>query len=112
LVVLGVFWLALQLFGPYTSLRNRVIFVVGTERLQQWAIETLDHPPPTDPFQKIVLEANDLPEDIRTLAGTYTGVELSDDGKNDYLWRLSTPNANKESTRHFVMSADARLSSF
>ena len=49
LVVLGVFWLALQLFGPYTSLRNRVIFVVGTERLQQWAIETLDHPPPADP---------------------------------------------------------------
>lgn len=85
LVVLGVLWLALQLFGPYTSLRNRVIFVVGTERLQQWAIETLDHPPPADPFGRILLEANDLPEDIRTLAGTYTGVTLSEDGRNDFI---------------------------
>ena len=85
LAVLGGIWLALQLFGTYTSLRNRVIYVVGTERLQQWAVETLDHPPPADPYGRIMLEANDLPEDIRMLAGTYTGVELSDDGKNDYI---------------------------
>jgi hypothetical protein len=86
LVVLGVLWLALQLFGPYTSLRNRVIYVVGTERLQQWAMETLDHPPPADPYGRIMLEANDLPEDIRMLAGTVNGVVFFKDGKNDYVF--------------------------
>jgi hypothetical protein len=85
LVVLGVLWLALQLFGPYTSLRNRVIFVVGTERLQQWAIETLDHPPPVDKNGNILLEANDLPEDIRTLTGFYNVVWLSEDGSHDCI---------------------------
>lgn len=85
LVVLGVLWLGLQLFGPYTSLRNRVIFVVGTERLQQWAIETLDHPPPADSIGRIELEVNDLPEDIRTLAGTDNGVLSSEDGSPDCI---------------------------
>ena len=37
LAILAAFWLALQFAGPYTSLRNRVVWIVGTERLQQWA---------------------------------------------------------------------------
>ncbi len=85
LVVLGVLWLALQLFGPYTSLRNRVIFVVGTERLQQWATETLDHPPPVDLFGRVVLEASDLPDDIRTLAGTNNVIVVSESHSDDYI---------------------------
>ncbi|MHB8974869.1 MAG: hypothetical protein ACYC3X_31975 [Pirellulaceae bacterium] len=85
LAVLAVFWLILQFIGPYTSLRNRVVFVVGTERLQQWAIETLDHPPPADTFGTILLEANDLPEDIRTLAGMYNVVLLSEDHSDDCI---------------------------
>ena len=28
----------LQFIAPYTSLRNRVVWAVGTERLQQWAV--------------------------------------------------------------------------
>lgn len=48
LAVFAAAWLALQFFGPYTSLRNRVVWTVGTERLQQWAVEVLDNPPPRD----------------------------------------------------------------
>ena len=39
-------WVGLQLFGPYTSLRNRIVWVVGTERLREWADEVFANPPP------------------------------------------------------------------
>jgi hypothetical protein len=88
LVILGVFWIALQFFGPYTGLRNRVVWVVGTERLQQWAVETLDNPPPADEHGRIILDRDSLPEDIQNVAGylpEYNVVFLSDDGKADRL---------------------------
>jgi hypothetical protein len=88
MAILAAFWLALQFFGPYTSLRNRVVWVVGTERLQQWAVETLDNPPPPDENGMILLDRDALPEDIRSVAGhlpQYNVVFLSDDGKNDRI---------------------------
>lgn len=69
LTKLLVFWLALQFLGPYTSLRNRVVWIVGTERLQQWAVQVLDNPPPPDEYGRRYLEPSDLPDDIRILAG-------------------------------------------
>ena len=69
LTTLIVFWLLLQFFGPYTSLRNRVVWIVGTDRLQQWAIDVLDNPPQPDEHDKRYLDVNALPEDIRILAG-------------------------------------------
>ena len=67
LVMFVVAWLALQFFGPYTSLRNRVVWIVGTERLQQWAVEVLDEPPTIDENGLILLDGDSLPEDIRNL---------------------------------------------
>ena len=72
--ILAAFWLALQFFGPYTSLRNRVVWVVGTERLQQWAVETLDNPPPRNMHGMILLDRDTLPEDIRKIAGHHNVV--------------------------------------
>jgi hypothetical protein len=84
--IFAVFWLALQFLGPYTSLRNRVVWVVGTERLQQWAIETLDNPPPADDeYGMILLNRNDLPEDIQMVAGHHNVVFLSHDGTEDRI---------------------------
>ncbi len=71
--ILAVSWLALQSFGPYTSLRNRVVWVVGTERLQQWAVETLDNPP-LGVRGVILLDRDTLPEDIRKIAGHHNVV--------------------------------------
>ena len=85
LSVFAAAWLALQFFGPYTSLRNRVVWVVGTERLQQWAVETLDNPPPADREGRIQLDRDALPEGIRSVAGNYNVVMLSDDGKPDRI---------------------------
>ena len=88
LAILAAFWLALQFVGPYTNLRNRVVWVVGTERLQQWAVETLDNPPPADEDGRIILDRDSLPEDIRSVAGyvpQYNVVFPSDDGKADRL---------------------------
>jgi hypothetical protein len=73
LAILAAFWLALQSFGPYTSLRNRVVWVVGTERLQQWAVETLDNPP-LGVRGVILLDRDTLPEDIRKIAGHHNVV--------------------------------------
>ena len=72
--ILAVSWLALQFFGPYTSLRNRVVWVVGTERLQQWAVETLNKLPPPNRDRKILLDRDTLPEDIQKIAGHYNVV--------------------------------------
>jgi len=88
LAILAAFWLALQFAGPYTSLRNRVVWIVGTERLQQWAVETLDDPPPADEHGRIILDRDSLPEDIQNVAGylpEYNVVFLSDDGKDDRI---------------------------
>ena len=85
LAILTAFWLALQFFGPYTSLWNRVVWVVGTERLQQWAVKTLDNPPPADREGRIQLDRDALPEGIRSVAGNYNVVMLSDDGKPDCI---------------------------
>ena len=88
LAILAAFWLALQFAGPYTSLRNRVVWIVGTERLQQWAVETLDDPPPADEHGRIILDRDSLPEDIRNVAGyepQYNVVLPSDEGKADCL---------------------------
>jgi hypothetical protein len=86
--VFAASWLALQFIGPYTSLRNRVVWVVGTERLQQWAVETLDNPPPANEYGIILLDRDALPEEIRPVAGHYNQVILSGDGKQDYIFFL------------------------
>ena len=85
LAVFVAAWLTLQFFGPYTSLRNRVVWVVGTERLQQWAVKTLDNPPPADREGRIQLDRDALPEGIRSVAGNYNVVMPSDDGKPDRI---------------------------
>lgn len=85
LAVFAAAWLALQFFGPYTSLRNRVVWVVGTERLQQWAVRTLDNPPPADREGRIQLYRDALPEGIRSVSGNYNMVMPSDDGKPDCI---------------------------
>ncbi len=60
-------WAAFQIIGPYTSLHNRAHFIVGYPRLQQWATDLLDHPPPRlDNRNRIPRE--DLPPDIRKLS--------------------------------------------
>lgn len=87
LTLLLVFWITLQFFGPYTSLRNRVVWIVGTERLQQWAIEVLDNPPPPDEHGRRELDPQDIPEDIRTLAGPFRQrnvVLMHDDDMNQH----------------------------
>jgi hypothetical protein len=86
LAVFAVFWLALQFIGPYTSLRNRVVWVVGTDRLQQWAVETLDNPPPVDDeYGMILLDRDALPEDIRSIAGHDNTVILGHDKREDRI---------------------------
>lgn len=85
LAVFAVAWVALQLFGPYTGLRNRVVWIVGTERLQQWAVEVLDNPPPASEHGIILLDRDTLPEEIRPVAGQYNQVILSGDGKQDHI---------------------------
>jgi hypothetical protein len=85
LAVLVAFWLALQFVGPYTSLKNRVVWVVGSERLQQWAVETLDNPPPADEHGTILLDRNTLPEDIRSVAGHYNLVILGHEKREDCI---------------------------
>ena len=86
LAVFAATWLALQFFGPYTNLRNRVVWGVGTERLQQWAVQVLDNPPPADEDGRIKLERDELPEDIRRVAGHYNVVILSYDASQDHLF--------------------------
>ncbi len=76
--------MALQFFGPYTSLCNRVVWVVGTERLQQWAVEVLDNPPPADENGLILLDRDTLPEDIRSVAGHYNEI-LPDEGRGSCI---------------------------
>jgi hypothetical protein len=68
LVLYVALWVGLQIFGPYTSLRNRIVWVVGTDRLQQWAVDTLGEPSPAKDGV-ILLDSNALPEDICTVAG-------------------------------------------
>lgn len=85
LAICGAAWMALQFFGPYTSLRNRAVWVVGTDRLQQWAVEVLDNPPPVNENGRILLDRETLPEDIRSVAGHYNTVDLSDDGSEGLI---------------------------
>jgi hypothetical protein len=69
LIAFACLWMALQFVGPYTSLKNRVRFGVGVDRLQHWAIDTLDNPPPlTEIGPPGAIALKHLPDDIRTLA--------------------------------------------
>ncbi len=96
MVIFAVAWVALQFFGPYTSLRNRVVWLVGTERLQEWAVEVLDDPPAADEYGMILLGQSALPEDIRSVAGHHNEIILADDhdhisfghGGGFYHWGL------------------------
>jgi hypothetical protein len=63
-----------------------VVWIVGTERLQQWAVETLDDPPPADEHGRIMLDRDTLPEDIRSVCGVYNQVILSHDQQEDRIW--------------------------
>lgn len=85
LAVFAVAWLALHFFGPYTSLRNRIVWVVGTERLQRWAVEVLENPPPQDNDGLVLLNRDSLPKDIRSIAGPYISVDISEDGTRDRI---------------------------
>jgi len=85
LAVFAVAWVALQFFGPYTTLRNRVVWVIGTERLQEWAVEVLDDPPPVDADGMALLDPDSVPEDIRSVAGRRITVYVSDDGSEDRI---------------------------
>jgi hypothetical protein len=80
--LLAASWLGMQFFGPYTSLRNRVVWVVGTDRLQEWAVETLDNLPQTN---ETVLFRDTLPEDIRSIAEHDVTAFQSVHGSFDYL---------------------------
>lgn len=82
---LAAFWVALQLIGPYNSLRNRVVWVIGTERLQQWAVATLDNPPPADEYGDIRLDRTKLPEDIRSIAGRYPKIVAAENATEEYV---------------------------
>ena len=79
MAVFLVFWLALQFIGPYTSLRNRVVWGVGTDRLQQWVVEVLDNPPAANEHGMILLDRNTLPEDIQAIAGHHNEMILADE---------------------------------
>ena len=85
LAVFAVAWVALQFFGPYTTLRNRVVWVIGTERLQEWAVEVLDDPPPVDADGIGILDPDSVPEDIRSVVGSRITVYVSDDGTEDRI---------------------------
>lgn len=77
LVVFAVAWVALQFFGPYTTLRNRAVWAVGTDRLQQWAVGVLDDPPAgADGIAS--LDPNSLPEGIRSVAGSRIEVYVAE----------------------------------
>ena len=85
LAVFAVAWVALQFFGPYTTFRNRVVWVIGTERLQEWAVEVLNDPPPVDVGGIGILDPDSVPEDIRSVAGRRITVYVSDDGSEDWI---------------------------
>jgi hypothetical protein len=85
LAVFAVAWVALQFFGPYTTFRNRVVWVIGTERFQQWAVEVLDNPPPVDTDGMALLERDSVPEELRCVAGHRITVYVSDDGSEDRI---------------------------
>jgi hypothetical protein len=67
---LALLWTALQILGPYTSLKNRVRWQVGTDRLQSWAIESLENPPPLieSTSDMSIIDPAHLPVDIRQLS--------------------------------------------
>jgi hypothetical protein len=67
--IVAVGWLALQFVGPYSTLRNRVMFIIGTARLQEWAVSVLDDPAREfAPGPEGNIDPKDLPEDIRPLS--------------------------------------------
>ncbi len=82
-------WVGLQLFGPYTSIRNRIVWVVGTERLREWADEVFASPPPVWQSNTRLLDPGTLPDDIKSIAGNAdTFVVLSEDGKKGTIFFL------------------------
>jgi hypothetical protein len=67
LLVVG--WVLLQFLGPYTRLKNRMKWQVGTDRLQGWAMDALENrPPPADVGPPGAIARDALPDDIRPLA--------------------------------------------
>jgi hypothetical protein len=58
-------WFGLQFFGPYTSLKNRVRWKIGVERLQTWTVSTLDSHQPIEQWEEI-----EIPDDIREVLPT------------------------------------------
>ena len=65
------------------------MWVVGTERLRQWAEEVFADPPPVWQASTRLLDHDTLPEDIRGVAGNWDNfVVLSKDGKKGTIFFL------------------------
>ncbi|MHB8974870.1 MAG: hypothetical protein ACYC3X_31980 [Pirellulaceae bacterium] len=80
-------WVGLQFFGPYTSLRNRIVWVVGTERLREWADEVFHNLPPPDAHGRRQLDRDALPEDIQSIAGNLVNcIDLFHDGTDQIVF--------------------------
>lgn len=75
IVILGGGWILLQYFGPYSSLKREAIQQVGIERLQNWAISILDHPP--EKFNPVGPQGRLLPQDVP--------VDIQSLGENGYI---------------------------
>ena len=56
-------WLVLELFLPYTGWKNRIRWKIGVERLQEWAVSTMDSYDAIERPEAI----NDIPDDIRSV---------------------------------------------
>ena len=68
-VLVLVAWLLVQLFGPYSQLKNRAKWLVGVDRLQSWAVSALENrPPPAVVGPQGAIDVNFVPADIRELA--------------------------------------------
>jgi len=88
-------WIGLQFFGPYTSLKNRVRWKIGVERLQEWSVSTLDS---HDPITR-AKEIEEIPEDIR---GVLPSAYIISDSTNvpKYVWFAVDP---KRPTHGFMV---------
>jgi hypothetical protein len=75
IVILVPLWLSLHWLGPdssmrqYRKLRSHIVRTVGTDRLQQWAVELLDSLPRDDSTREFHLNRAAIPTDIRSIAG-------------------------------------------
>ena len=93
LAVVAVLWLLLQVLGPYSRLRNRAKWLVGTERLQTWAIEAMRNPPPpAADGPDGAIDVDSLPDDIRKLVphGFVVIVEAHNDIEGHILFAIGS----------------------